>query len=120
MWQVFMIVPVRNDGSPVQEGLRKGRRLAARGMVRLDEMYIKQFESKREARLECIKLAQKTIADKGHNTTIVGFGIRHRLAKKRSKLLWECTLQQVHVELDRIYKRHREAYEAGQAQQVSA
>lgn len=107
MWQIFMVVPVVNDGSPALEGLRKGKRLRARGMVRYDEMYVDQKETKREAIRHCLRLAQKTLADKGYDTTIIGFGIRHRRAKKRSKLEWECTLQQVHMELSRILRERR-------------
>lgn len=105
MWQIFMLVPVVNDGSPVQEGLRRGRVLRARGMVRIDEMFVEQKEQKPEAIRECLRLAQQTIMDKGYDTTVVGFGVRHRRAKKSSKLEWQCTLQQVHETMERIYEK---------------
>ena len=107
MWQIFMMVPVVNDNRPVDEGLRKGRVLLARGMIRLDEMYLDQKERKRDAIRECLRLSHETLKEKGYNTTLVGFGIRHRRAKKRSKFIWECTLQQVHMALAKIMKRRR-------------
>ena len=107
MWQIFMMVPVVNDSSRVDEGLRKGRTLLARGMIRLDEMYLDQKERKHEAVRECLRLAHETLKEKGYGTTLVGFGIRHRLAKKRSEFIWKCTLQQVHTSLAKIMKRRR-------------
>lgn len=114
MWQVFMMVPVVNDGSPVQEGFRKGHTLRARGMVRIDEMYLDQKEHKDDAIRECLRLAHQTLLDKGYNTTVIGFGIRHRLSKKRAPLEWECSIQEVHQRIDRIYaERGREFKVAG-------
>lgn len=112
MWQIFVTVPVLNYEGPPREGLRKGRVLLARGMVRLDEMYIDQKETKREAVRECLRLAYETLKEKGYNTTVVGFGIRHRRARKGSKFYWECTLQQVHVSLARVMKKRRLAARA--------
>lgn len=107
MWQIFMMVPVVNDSSPAAEGLRRGKTLLARGMVRLDEMYLDQRETQREAVRECLHLAHATLKEKGYATTLVGFGIRHRRAKKRSEFFWECTLQQVHISLAKIMRRRR-------------
>lgn len=112
MWQIFMMVPVINDSSPPYEGLRKGRVLLARGMIRLDEMYLDQKERKREAIRECLRLAHATLKEKGYGTTLVGFGIRNRWAKKRSPFIWECTLQQVHISLTKIMRRRRLALSA--------
>lgn len=109
MWQIFMMVPVVNDSRPAAEGLRRGKVLLARGMVRLDEMYLDQKETEREAVRECLRLAHATLKEKGYATTLVGFGIRHRRAKKRSKFSWECTIQQVHFSLAKIMKRRKQA-----------
>jgi len=104
-----MTIPVVNTNEPVDETIRKGKTLLARGMIRLDEMYLDQKETKREAIMECLRLAYQTLKEKGYGTTVVGFGIRHRRAKKRSKFFWECTLQQVHITLAQQRKRRATA-----------
>jgi hypothetical protein len=107
MWQIFMLVPVINDIGPAAEGLLKGKTLLAQGMVRLDELYLDQKDTSREAVHECLRLCKETLKEKGYDTTVVGFGIRHRFAKKRSAFWWECTLQDVHMRLAKLRKAKR-------------
>lgn len=98
MFQILILVPVLNDNTPVKEGLRRGRTLRARGMIRLDEMYIDQREQYKDAEREALRLAVITLKEKGYDTTVVGFRVKHRLENKPR---WECTLQQVHEALAR-------------------
>ena len=103
-FQIFMLVPTVNDGSAPKEGLKRGKTLLARGMVRLDEMYVAQAEHEHEAKRAALRIAYDTICKQGLETMVVGYVVRHRLEKRKRKPRFMVTLEQV----NRMIQKRRE------------
>ena len=91
MWLVYILYPELNT----PESSKKGDVLLARGLVRVDHMQVGHALTEKEARSQCVRLAVKTLKDRGYSSTVIGFGIRNYYAKKGSGLSWQLSLQQV-------------------------
>jgi len=99
MWLVYMIYPeINTSGSS-----RKGAVLAARGLVRIEEMQVGHATSQDEARRLCVKLGVQTLKDHGRDTTVIGYGIRNYYEKKGKRLAWQMSVQQL-LEVLRVRK----------------
>lgn len=104
MWLVYMMYPEVNT----VQGHRRGATLMAQGLIRVSEMQVGHARSEAEAKRLCLKLAVQTLKDHGHQTTVIGYGIRNYYAKKGAKLSWKMSIPQL-VRVLKARKARREA-----------
>lgn len=106
MWIVYMLYAEVNTAQTTQNGAT----LLANGLIRVQKMQVGRSETREDARVACVNLAEKTLKDRGSNTTVIGYGIRNFYAEKGAKLDWQMSLQQL-VEVLRNRRKARLAAE---------
>jgi len=92
MWLIYMIYPEINTVA----GSKKGTILTAQGLIRIKEdLHVGHARTEKEAKAQCVRLAIQQLKDHGHNSTVIGYGIKNYYAPKGSKLRWKISIQQL-------------------------